>query len=67
MYSAGQIPGYPGMDPSLLQAQAAAAYQRQPTLIPPRDGVLGVHPDLLGRPYPPELMNHVSLSLRIRR
>lgn len=37
LFTAGQIP-YPGMDP-LLQAQAAAAagaYQRQPTLIPPR-------------------------------
>jgi hypothetical protein len=58
------MPGYPGLDP-ILQAQAAAAagaYQRQPTLIPPRDNVLGVHPDLLGRPYPPELAHHVSFK-----
>jgi len=58
---AGQIPGYPGMDPlQLHQAAAAGAYQRQPTLIPPRDAVLGLHPELLGRPYPPELAHHVS-------
>jgi len=46
------------MDPSLLH-QAAGAYQRQPTLIPPRDAVLGLHPELMGRPYPPELAHHV--------
>ncbi|XP_021950630.1 arginine-glutamic acid dipeptide repeats protein isoform X2 [Folsomia candida] len=69
--AAGQIP-YPGMDP-LLQAQAAAAagaYQRQPTLIPPRvnDAVLGVHPDhLLGRPYPPELAHHISAHEQLQR
>lgn len=57
LMSAGQIPGYPGMDPLQAQALAAAgAYQqRQPTLIPPQ----GMHPDLLGRPYPPELAHHV--------
>jgi hypothetical protein len=59
--AAGQIPGYPGMDQALMH-QAAGAYQRQPTLIPPRDAVLGLHPELLGRPYPPELAHHVSIS-----
>lgn len=58
-YTAGQIPGYPGMDP--LLHPAAGAYQRNSGLIPPRDAVLSLHPDMLGR-YPPELAHHVSLK-----
>lgn len=56
--TAGQIPGYPGMDP--LLHPGAGAYQRNPGMIPQRDAVLSLHPDILGRPYPPDLAHHVS-------
>ncbi|CAG7835910.1 unnamed protein product [Allacma fusca] len=62
--AAGQIPGYPGMDP--LLHPGSGAYQRTPTLIPPREA-LGLHPDILGRPYPPDLAHHLNAHEQLQR
>jgi len=60
----GQIPGFPpGMDP-LFHSAAAGAYQRNPGLIPPRDAVLSLHPEMRGI-YPPELAHHVNTILNL--
>jgi len=53
------------MEGSLLHPGSAGYPQRAPTLIPPRDAVLGLHPDILGRPYPPELAHHVIFCLNL--
>jgi len=65
-FLAGQIPGYPGMDPLQLHQAVAvsSAYQRQP-MLPPRDAMLGLHPDILSRQYPPELAHHVSREFSV--
>jgi len=60
----GPMQGYGGMDPMLHPG--SGVYQRGHGLIPTRDA-MALHPDLLGRPYPPELAHHINAHEQLQR